>query len=268
MSIDHKNIVVIKYGGSTLSKDDSIKNISEDICYLKSKGMYPVIVHGGGPYINEEMKKSGKESLFIKGLRVTDKDTVDIVKKVLIGKVNKDIVSEINKFKGNAIGISGIDGDLIEVSKKHMDNVDLGFVGKIEKINKGILEILIKSGYIPVIAPLGVDEKKDPYNVNADYGATHIASALGAHTLIFLTDVAGILRDSNDESTLIEKIEINEVDDYIDKGIIRGGMIPKIKCCAEGIKHNVKRVYITNGKKKNSVRDLFFNEKVKRTVVV
>ncbi|PAB60668.1 acetylglutamate kinase [Anaeromicrobium sediminis] len=268
MSIDGKKIVVIKYGGSALSKSDSIKNISEDICYLKSKGMYPVIVHGGGPYISEEMKKSGKESLFIEGLRVTDKETVEIVKKVLIGQVNKDLVVEINKFKGNAIGISGIDGNLIEVSKKYINNMDLGFVGNIEKINKNILKILIESGYTPVIAPLGVDEKNDVYNVNADYGATHIATALGAHTLIFLTDVAGILRDSNDESSLIEKIEIDEVDDYIEKGIISGGMIPKIKCCVKGIKDNVKKVYITNGKNKNCVRDVFFNKKLKKTLVV
>ncbi|HZJ57216.1 MAG TPA: acetylglutamate kinase [Clostridia bacterium] len=240
--------VVIKYGGNAMVHEEIIKTIMQDITLLKYVGVNPVVVHGGGPKINETLDIMNIKSEFHKGLRVTTEDAIDVVEMVLAGSINKDIVSQLNSLGGKAIGLCGKDGNLIEVEKKvSIDSVDLGYVGEIKKINSKIVEILARDEYIPVIAPIGTDNRGQSYNINADTAAGEIAAALKAEKLIFLTDIDGIYLDPKDDESLISVISVPEIYELMDKGIITGGMIPKVLGCIKGIEQGVNRTHILNG---------------------
>ena len=243
-------IVVVKYGGNAMINEDLKKQVMEDIVLLWLIGVKVVLVHGGGPEISETMSKLGKKAEFVDGLRVTDKETVDIVQMVLAGKVNKTLVNLLEMKGGKAMGISGMDGRLIESKIK---NEKLGFVGEITNVNiKPVLDLLEK-GYIPVISTLGCDENGNTYNINGDTAAAFIAGALNAERLIMMTDIAGILRDKDDPNTLIPHITIKEAEDLKCDGIISGGMIPKVDCCIEALQKGVKNVVIMDGRVPHSI---------------
>ncbi len=242
--------VVVKYGGNAMVNEELKQQVMEDIVLLWLIGIKVVLVHGGGPEINEMMQKLGKEAVFVDGLRVTDKDTVDIVQMVLAGKVNKTLVNLLEKKGGKAIGISGMDGRLIESEIK---DERLGYVGNITKINIAPVTDLLNKGYIPVISTLGCDRDGNTYNINGDTAAAHIAGALEAERLIMMTDIAGILRDKNDPSTLIPEVRVSEAKALYDEGIISGGMIPKVECCIEAIEHGVNNVIIMDGRVPHSI---------------
>ena len=221
-------------------------------------GVKVVLVHGGGPEITSMMDKLGKKPEFIDGLRVTDKETVDIVQMVLAGKVNKSLVTMLEKRGGNAIGLCGMDGKLIEAEMK---NEKLGYVGEITRINIGPVKDILEKGYIPVISTLGCDKEGNAYNINADTAAAHIAGALESERFILMTDIAGILKDKNDPSTLIPEISLSEVDELFSSGIISAGMIPKVQCCVTAIKAGVKNVVIMDGRVPHSIlMELLTNE--------
>lgn len=243
--------VVIKYGGNAMINEDLKHSVMEDITLLKYIGVNPIIIHGGGPDITKALKAYNIESQFVNGLRVTDAQTMEIAQMVLIGKTNKEIVSMLNCKGGKAIGLSGIDGNLIECEpyKPIVDGVetDIGYVGKIVNINCKVLELIAKDEYIPVVAPIGVDKNGQSYNINADTVAGAIASALKAEKLMLLTDVEGI-KYSNDSSEIIYEINKKEVYNLIDKGIINGGMIPKVLSCIEALDAGVNTVHIIDGR--------------------
>ena len=263
--------IVIKYGGSAMVDKTARKQFIKDVVLMKYIGINPVIVHGGGPEINEMLKKVGKESKFIAGNRVPDEETVEIVEMVLSGKVNKGIVADINKYGGKAIGISGKDDNMILVRQKYIEEksenseeikkIDIGFVGEIENINTEIIKVLEKSDYIPVISSIGTDKNGQTYNINADYVAGEIAGKLNADRMIFLTDVDGILLDYHDKQTLIDEIDVYHVNKLIEKGVISGGMLPKVNTCLKAIEKGVENVVILNGKLEHSLLlELFTDE--------
>lgn len=240
--------VVIKYGGNAMNDENTVKTIMQDIATLKILGVNPVLVHGGGPEINSMLKKLGIESKFHNGLRITDKATMEIVQMVMCGKINKDITSRLNKIGVKAIGLSGKDANLIKVKKNTpADGVDLGYVGDITEINAHLLKKLCSDEFIPVIAGIGVDEKGDSYNINADTVAGEVASAIQAEKLIFLTDIDGIRRDEKDPSSLISVISAGDIRKFIKDGVIAGGMIPKAESCLKCIAKGIRRVHIING---------------------
>ncbi len=243
-------IVVIKYGGNAMINESLKNSVMSDIILLSLIGVKVVLVHGGGPEINEMLNKTGKESKFLNGLRVTDKETVEIVQMVLAGKVNKDLVNLIGTKGGRAVGLSGIDGQMLIASPK---NPELGYVGEIEKVNIQPITELLDGGYIPVISTVACDEKGNTYNINADTAAAKIAGELQAESLISLTDIAGILRDKNDPDTLISRITLDDAKELIAEGIISDGMIPKVECCTNAIKWGVHRVFIIDGRIKHSI---------------
>ncbi len=258
----HGSYIVIKYGGHAMIDEKAKAWTIEDTILLKYIGMKPVIVHGGGPEITKAMEKLGKKPKFIEGLRVTDKETLEIVKMVLVGKINTDIVSKINAMGGNGVGLSGKDAQLIIAEKKAPlrivsegieKEIDLGYVGEPKKINPEIIEILTSHGYIPVVSPLGLTEGGDVLNLNADTVAGEIASALKAKKLIILTDVPGVLRDLEDESTLLKEIKKEEVKDLIEQKIIKGSMLPKIKACVKALDNGVEKAHIIDGRLKHSI---------------
>ena len=269
--------IVIKYGGSAMVDKTARKQFIKDVVLMKYIGINPVIVHGGGPEINEMLKKVGKESKFIAGNRVTDGETVEIVEMVLSGKVNKGIVADINKYGGKAIGISGKDDNMILVRQKYIEEksenseetkkIDIGFVGEIENINTEIIKMLEKSDYIPVISSIGTDKNGQTYNINADYVAGEIAGKLNADRMIFLTDVDGILLDYHDKQTLIDEIDVYHVNKLIEKGIISGGMLPKVNTCLKAIKKGVENVIILNGKLEHSLLLELFTEEGAGTLI-
>ena len=263
--------IVIKYGGSAMVDKTARKQFIKDVVLMKYIGINPVIVHGGGPEINEMLQKIGKESKFIAGNRVTDEETVEIVEMVLSGKVNKGIVADINKYGGKAVGISGKDDNMILVRQKYIEEksenseeikkIDIGFVGEIENINTEIIKVLEKSDYIPVISSIGTDKNGQTYNINADYVAGEIAGKLNADRMIFLTDVDGILLDYHDKQTLIDEIDVYHVNKLIEKGVISGGMLPKVNTCLKAIEKGVENVVILNGKLEHSLLlELFTDE--------
>lgn len=255
-------IFVIKYGGSAMKKETIKAAVMQDIALLKLVGIYPVIIHGGGSEINEMMEKVGIEPKFVNGLRITDKETMEIVEMVLSGKVNKGIVNEIQKHNIKAIGISGKDGNTLIAEKKVMENYDLGYVGEIKKVNSEILWNLIENDIIPVLSPVGKDEAGDiSFNINADNVAAAVAIALHAEKLVYMTDVEGVLGDVNDNASLISLIKLNEIPSYIENGIISGGMIPKVECCMHAVKNGVKRVHILDGRIEHSLLLEIFTEK-------
>lgn len=240
--------VVVKYGGNAMIDEALTQTILQDITLLKYVGVNPIVIHGGGPEINKLLSLLQIPSKFHDGLRITDEATMEVVQMVLTGKINKDIVSKLNCMGGKAIGLSGKDANLIEVIKKvPIDGVDLGFVGEITNINIQLLELLAKDQYIPVIAPVGVGPNGESYNINADTVAGEIAAALKAEKLIFLTDIDGIRRVPDDATSLISAISINEIYDLIEKKIIQGGMIPKVRGCIKAIEKGVNRTHILDG---------------------
>ncbi len=242
--------VVIKYGGNAMIDEHLKEQVMEDIALLWLIGVKVVLVHGGGPEINEMMARLGKKPEFVDGLRVTDKETVDIVQMVLAGKVNKSLVTLVQSKGGHAVGLSGIDGGLIEAKVR---DERLGFVGEITKIRPQPVTDLLEKNYIPVISTVASDREGNVYNINGDTAAAHIAGALGAVRLIMMTDVAGVLRDRDDPSTLIPEMSISEAHALYDSGVISGGMIPKIDCCIEAINRGVGNVTIMDGRIPHSI---------------
>ena len=251
-------IVVVKYGGNAMVNEQLKQQVMEDIVLLWLIGVRIVLVHGGGPEISELMNRLGKQPEFVDGLRVTDKETVDIVQMVLAGKVNKTLVNLLEMKGGKAIGLSGMDGRLIEAEMK---DERLGYVGKITKIHIKPVMDLLEKGYIPVVSTVGCDRQGNAYNINGDTAAAHIAGALRAERLIMMTDIAGILRDKNDPSTLIPEITLQEADELYRQGVISGGMIPKVDCCVTAIHAGVKNVVIMDGRVPHSIlMELLTNE--------
>ena len=243
-------IVVIKYGGNAMINEQLKQQVMEDIALLWLIGVKVVLVHGGGPEISDTMKRLGKEAVFVDGLRVTDRETVDIVQMVLAGKVNKSLVNLIQTMGGHAVGLSGIDGGIIEATVK---DERLGYVGEITKIRTQPITDLLEKNYIPVISTIASDRQGDVYNINGDTAAAFIAGALGAERLIMMTDIAGILEDKDDPSTLIPQITVEEAKKLYDSGIISGGMIPKVDCCIEALEHGVNNVIIMDGRIPHSI---------------
>lgn len=251
-------VVVVKYGGNAMINEQLKQQVMEDIVLLWLIGVKIVLVHGGGPEINELMGKLGKKAEFVDGLRVTDKETVDIVQMVLAGKVNKTLVNLLEMKGGRAIGLSGMDGRLIEAQLK---DEKLGFVGDIKKIHIKPVTDLLENDYIPVISTVGCDKQGNTYNINGDTAAAHIAGALGAERLIMMTDIDGILKNKNDPSTLIPEITINDANRLYEDGIVSGGMIPKLECCIDAIEKGVKNVIILDGRVPHSIlMELLTNE--------
>lgn len=239
--------IVIKYGGSAM-KDETIKNsIMEDIALLKFVGMKPVIIHGGGPDINKELDLIGKEPNFINGLRVTDKETMEIVEMVLCGKINKGLVSELSVHGIKAVGMSGKDGGTILAEKLNKTGIDLGLVGEIKSVDTKLIHTLMDNDFVPVIAPVGCDLKGNSYNINADYAAVAIAGALKAKKLLYLTDVSGVLEDVNNPDSIYSFIKVDRIKKMVKDGIISGGMVPKVECCISGVEAGVENVHILNG---------------------
>ena len=243
-------IVVVKYGGNAMIDEQLKQQVMEDIVLLWLIGVKIVLVHGGGPEISDLMNKLGKEAVFVDGLRVTDKETVDIVQMVLAGKVNKTLVNLLEMKGGKAMGISGMDGRLIEAEIR---DERLGYVGDITKINIKPVKDLLEKNYIPVISTLGCDAEGNTYNINGDTAAAFIAGALNAERLIMMTDIAGLLKDKDDPSTLIPEITIKEAEKLFEEGVISGGMIPKVNCCVEAIREGVKNVVIMDGRVSHSI---------------
>lgn len=243
-------IVVVKYGGNAMINEQLKLQVMEDIVLLSLVGVKIVLIHGGGPEISDVMEKLGKKPLFIDGLRVTDKETVDIVQMVLTGKVNKTLVNLLETKGGTAMGISGMDGRLIEAVMK---DERLGYVGKIVNINIAPIADLLEKGYIPVISTVGCDKEGNAYNINGDTAAAHIAGALKAERLIMMTDIAGILKDKEDPATLIPEMTVSEAAKLQEEGVISGGMIPKVECCVEAIQKGVKKVIIMDGRVPHSI---------------
>ena len=245
-----EQIIVIKYGGNRMVDEHLKALVMEDVVMLSSLGMKVVLVHGGGPEISTMLKKVGKESKFVNGLRVTDKETADIVTQVLAGKVNKNLVKDINKAGGKAVGISGLDSGLIEATPL---DPELGYVGNIVDINPDVILDLLALGYIPVVSTIGADQEGNIYNINADTAAARIAGALNAMKFISMTDIKGVLKDKNDDSTLMKFINVSELKSLEKEGLIDGGMIPKVACCVEAIRRGVKYVVIIDGRIPHSI---------------
>ena len=246
----YNKVIVVKYGGNAMINEERKMQVMEDIVLLSLIGVKVVLVHGGGPEISDMLTKIGKQSEFVDGLRVTDKETVEIVQMVLAGKVNKSLVNLLEVNGGKAMGISGMDGHLIEAEMK---DERLGYVGKITKINVEPIMDLLEKGYIPVVSTIGCDMKGNVYNINADTAASQIAGAMHAESLISMTDIAGILRDKDDPSTLIPMIDIWDAAKLYGEGVISGGMIPKVECCIDAVRRGVKKVFILDGRIPHSI---------------
>jgi acetylglutamate kinase len=269
--------MVVKYGGKAMEDEMLKHSVMQDIVLMKYVGMNPVVVHGGGPQISEMMKRLGKEANFIQGLRVTDRETVDIAEMVLAGTINKEIVSLINQHGGKAVGLCGKDANLIQ-AQKHFAKVtsdsgeqimaDIGFVGDITSVNPKIIQVLDAEGFIPVIAPNGVGEDGQTYNINADTVAGEIAAALQAEKLIVLTDTRGILRDKNDDNSLIPTLNTSDVEELIQHGIIETGMLPKVEACITALNAGVKKTHIIDGRISHSILLEIFTERGIGTEIV
>ena len=268
--------VVVKYGGNAMISEDLKAKVMQDVTLMKQVGMRPVIVHGGGPDITGFLKKVGKNSEFVSGLRVTDEETMEIVSMVLIGKVNADVVMRLNVCGNRAVGLSGVDAELIRAKKKlavvHEDggehSVDIGHVGEVKSVNAGILADNLDRGYIPVVAPIGVDEDGAQYNINADYVAAAIAGALHAEKLLLLTDVEGIYKDFSDKSSFISSLTKEEAESYIADGTISGGMIPKVEACLTALSQDKKKTSIIDGRLPHSLLlELFTSQGIGTEIV-
>ena len=269
INIFQDNIIVLKYGGNAMVNDSLKESVMQDVLLMKSVGIKPVIVHGGGPFINNMLTDLNIETEFKKGLRVTDDAVMNVAEMVLSGQVNKDIVKHYNKIGGKAVGISGKDGNLIKVKKKYIEEhnkkgeirqVDIGLVGEIETIDPALVTLLIDNDFVPVISPVAADMNGDTYNVNADYVAGEIAGAIGADKFILLTDTKGVCKDKDDESTLLAELTLEEVEEHIESGVISEGMIPKVECCSHALRKGVRQAHIVDGRLKHSLLlELFFD---------
>lgn len=236
--------VVAKYGGNAMTDPQLKKSVMQDILLLQLVGVKVILVHGGGPEISAMLKKLSIESHFENGLRVTDDDTMEVVQMVLAGKVNKSLAADLSALGGRAVGLCGIDGGLIKV---HQKNEKLGHVGEIDEINTKILDDLLDGGFIPVISSIGIDDDGNPYNINADTAAAKIATALHAESMVVMSNINGVLRDKDDENSLISQMSLADAEELKKSGIIAGGMIPKVDCCTNAVKEGVKKVFIING---------------------
>ena len=243
----NRKIIVVKYGGSAMSNVELQKNVIKDVTLLKLVGFKPIIVHGGGKEISRWVGKVGMEPKFINGLRVTDAETMEIAEMVL-NKVNKSLVTMVEELGVKAVGVSGKDGGLLQVEKKYSDGQDIGFVGEITNVDPKVLYDLLEKDFLPIVAPIGMDDKFQTYNINADDAACAIAKAVQADKLVFLTDIEGLYRDINDKSSFISRISASAADELIASGIIGGGMLPKLNNCTSAIKNGVNRVHILDGR--------------------
>lgn len=263
----NRKIIVVKYGGSAMSDEELQKNVIKDVTLLKLVGFKPIIVHGGGKAISKWVNKVGKEAEFVNGLRVTDAETMEIAEMVL-GRVNKSLVSMVQELGVKAVGISGKDGGLLKVDKKYSNGQDIGFVGDIKEVDAKILYDLLENDFLPIVAPVGMDDNFDTYNINADDAACAIAKAVGADKLVFLTDVEGLYRDFNDKSTFISRLTASEADNLIGSGIIGGGMLPKLNNCTSAIKNGVSRVHILDGRVPHTLLlEVFTNQGVGTAII-
>ena len=271
----YNKTIVIKYGGHAMVDDELKDKFAQDIVMMKYIGINPVVVHGGGPQIGALLKKLGKESKFIKGMRVTDEETMNIVEMVLVGMVNKEIVGLINRHGGNAVGLSGKDGNLIKAEKYYLSEekvkntppeiIDIGLVGKVKNINSELIVSLSQNAFIPVIAPTGIGDQGETYNINADIVAGEVAAALQAEKLLLLTDVEGVL---GKDKKLINAMNDKEAMKLIEDGVVEGGMFPKVKCCLKALKNGVKKAHIIDGRLKHAILLEVFTDKGIGTEIV
>ena len=243
-------ILVVKYGGNAMTDDELKWLVMRDMTLLRFVGIKVVLVHGGGPEISQTLSRMGMQSRFVNGLRYTDAETAEVVRMVRAGKINKGLVHMLGALGARAIGLSGIDGNLLKCSK---ESEDLGFVGKIDRVDTHVIESCLDAGYLPVVSTVGYDEEGNIYNVNADTAASAIAGALKAESLILMTDVRGLLRVRDDEESLIKKVYVSDIPSLVKEGVISGGMIPKVACCRDAIRNGVGRVFITDGRVKHSI---------------
>ncbi len=243
----NRKVIVVKYGGSAMVDENLKKRVIEDVTLLKLVGFKPIIVHGGGKEISRWVSKVGMEPKFINGLRVTDEPTMELAEMVL-GKVNKELVQMVESLGVRAIGLSGKDGGLLNVTKKYSNGEDIGYVGEVQKVNADILWDLLDKDFLPIVCPIGLDDSFHTYNINADDAACAIARAMNAEKLAFLTDIEGVYKDPNDSSTLISELQISEAKEFIEKGYIGGGMLPKLNNCIDAIENGVSRVHILDGR--------------------
>ena len=243
----NRKIIVVKYGGSAMSNEELQKNVIKDVTLLKLVGFKPIIVHGGGKAISRWVEKVGKEPSFVNGLRVTDEETMEIAEMVL-GRVNKNLVTMVEELGVKAVGISGKDGGLLKVEKKYSDGKDIGFVGNITEVDPKVIYDLLEKDFLPIIAPIGLDENFQTYNINADDAACAIAKAVRADKLVFLTDIEGLYRDINDKSTFISRLTASQAESLISEGVIGGGMLPKLGNCTSAVRNGVNRVHILDGR--------------------
>ncbi|MBQ1291344.1 MAG: acetylglutamate kinase [Lachnospiraceae bacterium] len=256
----NRKIIVVKYGGSAMESEELQRSVIQDVTLLKLVGFKPIIVHGGGKEISRWVKKTGKEAQFINGMRVTDEDTMEIAEMVL-GRVSKKLVAMVEALGVKAVSVSGKDGQLLTVKKRYADGQDIGFVGEVTKVNPKILYDLLECDYLPIVAPIGLDEEFRTYNINADEAACSIAKAVGADKLVYLTDIEGLYRDLNDPSTFISRISIEEADEMIASGIVGGGMLPKLANCTDAVRGGVHRVHILDGRVLHSILLEIFTKK-------
>ena len=243
----NRKIIVVKYGGSAMSNEELQKNVIKDVTLLKLVGFKPIIVHGGGKAISRWVEKVGKEPSFVNGLRVTDEETMEIAE-MFLGRVNKNLVTMVEELGVKAVGISGKDGGLLKVEKKYSDGKDIGFVGNITEVDPKVIYDLLEKDFLPIIAPIGLDENFQTYNINADDAACAIAKAVGADKLVFLTDIEGLYRDINDKSTFISRLTASQAESLISEGVIGGGMLPKLGNCTSAVRNGVNRVHILDGR--------------------
>ena len=263
----NRKIIVVKYGGSAMSSKELQKNVIKDVTLLKLVGFKPIIVHGGGKEISRWVGKVGKEAKFVNGLRVTDAETMEIAEMVL-NKVNKGLVSMVQELGVKAVGISGKDGGLLKVDKKYSNGEDIGFVGDIKDVDPKILYDLLERDFLPIVAPIGMDDNFQTYNINADDAACAIAKAVGAEKLAFLTDIEGLYKDINDKSSFISRLSASEADQLISDGFIGGGMLPKLANCTSAIKNGVNRVHILDGRIPHCLLLEIFTQKGIGTAIV
>ena len=263
----NRKIVVVKYGGSAMLDEELKANVIKDVVLLKLIGFKPIIVHGGGKEISRWVNKVGMEPRFVNGLRVTDKDTMEIAEMVL-AKVNKELVTLVESLGVQAVGVSGKDGGLLQCRKKLSKGEDIGFVGEVTKVNTELLNTLLDNDFVPVICPIGSDDEYHSYNINADDAACAIATAVGASKLVFLTDIEGVYRDPQDKSTLISELSIPEAEELLGSGNIGGGMLPKIQNCVDAIKSGVSRVHILDGRLAHCLLlEIFTNQGIGTAIV-
>ena len=263
----NRKIIVVKYGGSAMSNEELQRNVIKDVTLLKLVGFKPIILHGGGKAISKWVGKVGKEARFVNGLRVTDEETMEIAEMVL-GRVNKNLVTMVEELGVKAVGISGKDGGLLKVDKKYADGQDIGFVGDIKEVDPKVLYDLLEKDFLPIVAPVGLDDDFNTYNINADDAACAIAKAVGADKLVFLTDIEGLYKDINDKSSFISRLTAGQAEELINGGIIGGGMLPKLNNCTSAIRNGVNRVHILDGRVPHCLLlEIFTNEGVGTAII-